>query len=988
MNRSLLSGKDDEAQKWIEFFKEIFDEFYIEVQRNGVKESEDLVEKQMELAKKNDLEVVATCDVHYLEKEDWKIQEIAWCIRDGVKLADQNREKAWSQEFYVKSPEEMYDLFKDHPEVVSNSQKIADSIEEFDITFERVQPEYKDIPTGKTAKEVLRELSFKGAEARYGKVKKELEDRINYELEIIHNKGYDDYFLVVYDYVKWAEENGIIVGPGRGSGAGSVVSYSLGITKIDPISWNLLFERFLNPQRPSPPDFDIDFEDDRRDELFKYMEKTYGSENTSFIGTFGRLKTRAAIRDVARVMGIDLAVADRLSKMVTIKFGRVHTIDKMMGENAEFREAINSAPELQELSTYVKKLENVARHLSTHACGFLVTPEPIVNYVPVQRETKGGDKVITQIEGYPLEPMGLMKFDFLGLANLSIIKRALERIEETKGEKIDIEKIDLKDQKTFEVFQKAETVGIFQFESGGMRKYLKDLRPTDIEDLIFMNAAYRPGPMDYINDYIARKYGKQKTTYLHPDLEPILKTTYGFAIYQEQVIEIAVKVAGYNLGEADILRRAMGKKKPEVMAEEKAKFMDGAIKQGYKKEVAEAIFAYLEPFADYGFNRSHSACYSLIAYQTAYLKAHYPIEFLAGLMETDLANADKIKRDMEEAHRMKVKVLPPDVNASNVNFTIAGNDIRFGLAAIKNIGKKEVEFIVKERIENGPFANLDDLIERVGTNKLSKKTLEFLAMSGALDEFGGRKALLAAISTIFERVSKSQSHVSAGQTGIFQTSSGTIEKMKTPLPEIEPETEAEKVAWERELLGTFFSTHPLKPFASMLLGRNVTSITDARTRTEGANVEILAMVTKVKTIFTKKDAKPMAFVTIEDLTDNAEAVIFNGVYEANKDLLRENLPILIKGTVSFRRGDFSILINEINEPKQVSTFEPREIKIDISMVSDSDKLSELKKTIVNNPGDSTVVILYKAKDGTGVREIRKKVDLRQEVIKIFNGFIV
>ncbi|MBN1915633.1 DNA polymerase III subunit alpha [Candidatus Dojkabacteria bacterium] len=987
INQALRQGNERKAQEWVDFYQSTFDEFYIEVQRNEIKESEDLIPAQIQLAKKNNLEIVATCDVHYLEKEDWKIQEIAWCIRDGAKLSDQNRQKAESQEFYLKSLEDVDDLYKDIPEAISNTQKIADSIEEYDITFSRIQPEYKKLSQGRNAQEELKDLTYEGAGKRYGRITDEINNRLSYELSIIHEKGYDDYFLVVHDYVKWAGKNGILVGPGRGSGAGSMVSYSLGITNLDPLEWNLIFERFLNPERPSPPDFDIDFQDDRRDELFEYMMETYGRENTSFIGTFGRLKTRAAIRDVARVMGIDLQIADKLSKMVTIKFGRVYTIDRMIEENQEFRETINSASELRELCSYVKKLENVARHISTHACGFLVTPTPITDYVPVQRETRGGSNIISQIEGYPLEPMGLMKFDFLGLANLTIIKRTLEKIEQDSQQKIDINNISLKDKDTFALFQKGNTVGIFQFESAGMRRYLKELKPTEMEDLIFMNAAYRPGPMQYIPDYIARKYNKQKVTYLHPDLEPILKKTHGFAIYQEQVLEIAVKMAGYSLGKADILRKAMGKKIPEVMAAQKDEFIKGVAGQGYSEKLAEALFAYLEPFADYGFNRAHSASYSLIAFQTAYLKAHYPVEFLAGLMETDLNNPDKIKRDMEEAAHMGIKVLPPDINKSKVTFSIEDGNIRFGLAAIKNVGKNIVSHIVEEREKKGIFTDLDDLIERVGTGNLSKKSMEFLIMAGALDQFGSRRVLLAGLAIVFDRVARLQSHFTAGQTDLFHSSDKTKNKIKTLLPDLVPETDADRVAWEKDLLGTFFSAHPLKAYASLFVGKNFINIRQAKEKEEGVKVKLLSIITSIKTIYTKKDSKPMAFLTIEDLSDNAEAVVFNSLYLEKKGLLNENSPVVIEGAVSFRKGDFSILINSI-QPAELKGNEPEEVKIDISKVKDTQKLSELKRVITENPGESTVVVYYTAKDGTGKKEIRRKVELKQEVIEVFNGFIV
>lgn len=487
---------------------------------------------------------------------------------------------------------------------------------------------------------------------------------------------------------------------------------------------NYTSKDFLNPERPSPPDFDIDFQDDRRDELFEYMTKEYGVKNTSFVGTFGRMQTRAAIRDVARVKGIELATADKLSKMVEVKFGKVTKIKKMIEKNKEFRDIINSNEKLKELAEIVDKVEGCARHVSVHACGYLVTPDAVDNYVPLQREPTHRKKVLTQVEGHNLEALGFMKFDFLGLSNLTIIQNVLKLLKDNKNIDLDIQKIPLNDKKTFKLFQEADTTAVFQFESDGIKRYLRDLKPTNLEDLIFLGAAYRPGPMKYIPDYIARKFGRQKTTYLHPDLEPILKNTYGFAIYQEQVLRIATDMAGYSVGEADILRRAMGKKKKEIMDKEREKFVQGVIKKGYTRKLGKDLFAYTEPFADYGFNRSHAAAYAVISYQTAYLKANYPIEFIAGVMQTDLNNnhIDKVTRDILEAEKHDLKILAPTVNESNEGFTIEGEQtIRFGLNAIKNLGSNAVREIIKERQKNGPFKSLTDFLGRLDITQVNKK---------------------------------------------------------------------------------------------------------------------------------------------------------------------------------------------------------------------------------------------------------------------------
>jgi len=1015
-NRAIAEGNIAKAEKWLQFLIHTYKDVYVELMRTNYKANDDLLPIQLKLAEKYKLPITATCDSHYVEQEDFRIQEIAWCISDGTKLNDPNRRQYVTQEFYVKKPDQMNELFKDLPEAIENTMKIADIVEEYKIVFDRIQPEYPDIPKGKTAKEMLREKAFAGAKVRYGKMTDELKKRIEYELKIIHDKGYDDYFLVVEDYCNWARSQGILVGPGRGSGAGSVVAYNLKITNIDPYEYNLIFERFLNPERPSPPDFDIDFQDDRRDELFEYMSKRYGQENTSFIGTFGRLKTKAAIRDVARVMGIDLGLADKLSKMVKVKFGRVHTIDMMMKEMPEFKEIIDNDPRLQELTGYVKKLENIARHTSTHACGYLVTPKPITDYVPVQREAKGGGRVMTQYEGALMEYLGLMKFDFLGLSNLTIIQNTLKQIKYTLNKEVDMDTIPMDDKKTFKLFQAGNTTGVFQFESDGMKKYLKDLKPTEVEDLIFLNAAYRPGPMQYIHDYIERKYGRQKTEYLHKDLEPILKTTYGFAIYQEQVINIAVEIGGYSLGEADMLRRAMGKKVPAVMEGERKKFIEKAQENGYTKKTAEDIFSYMAPFADYGFNKSHSACYSVIAYQTAYLKANYPIQFMAGIMETDLGNAEKITRDLKECREMGIQVLPPDINESFVDFKIEpgkkfkdGKErVRFGLGAIKGIGYKIVENIVKEREEptstsilhpasgdegaqtknfnsqTQDFTSLDDLIERVGVQKLTKKSLELLIQVGAMDRWGNRNQLLAVMPAIYDRVSSEENSRRGGQGDLFGTlGKNEIHKTTTQLPQIDREDDRMRIQWEKDLLGTFLSEHPLNRYRKLLLNGNIKSISDSSKLKDRQKAMVLSIISEKKVIYTKKDSKAMAFLQLDDGDDKVEAVVFPKTYERVRDALVENIPMVMTSLISFREDKFSLIIDDIAPADNIQSED--ELTIDITGVTDKNEISEIKKVITENKGSELKLkILYGSPYAK--KTLQKTVSSKVEIINFLSKY--
>jgi DNA polymerase-3 subunit alpha len=803
-------------------------------------------------------------------------------------------------------------------------------------------------------------------------------------LEIIDQKGYNDYFLVVYDYIAWARANDIIVGPGRGSGAGSVIAYILKITNLDPFKWNLIFERFLNPERPSPPDFDVDFQDDKRDQLFTYMSGKYGKENTSFIGTFGRLKTKAAIRDVARVMGIDLAVADRLSKMVIVKFGKVFKMEKMRHELKEFDELIKESPDLEQLAKYVMKLEDIARHVSVHACGYLVTPEPITDYVPIQIETKEGNKTITQFEGSYLEPLGLMKFDFLGLRNLTIIDKALKLIEEKHGIKIDMDKISEVDEKTFDLFKAGNTTGVFQFESDGMKKYLKDLQPTEIEDLVFLNAAYRPGPMQYIPNYIDRKFGREKVEYLHETLEPILKTTFGFAIYQEQVISIAVAYAGYSMGEADMLRRAMGKKKVEVMVKEKEKFITKAAEQGHPEQLSRDIFAYLEPFADYGFNRSHSACYSMIAYHTAYLKANYPVEFIASLLETECGNPDKFKNILKETIDIHIKLLPPTLNDSFRYFNIENKvEIRFGFAGIKGLGERVSENIVNEREKNGKYLSLEDLIVRVGAENLSKKDLEVLIKTGCVDDFGYRTQLLSALPIIFDKNSKDAKSSSGGQSGLFDMHVDEIKIMnKTTMPTPPRETDYERLVWEKDLLGIFMSSHPLSNFEYLNRNKDLDKLSDVEKYADKTSFKTLAIINRYKVIHTKASGKAMAFADIEDLHTKIEGVIFPKVYEKLVDKIQEMVPFIFIGTISYKDDKPSALIDDIITIEEYTANKP--IQINICEENDQEKLKTLKNFISNNKGDTKLQIFYGNKYDP--KTITQLVDLTPEFLKFIKEY--
>jgi len=1034
LSRHIVRDELEKAESWLKTLHSIFkDDFYLEIQRNGVRcedridedlinsypssEREDhfqMVTEQVKVnnqlydwSKKYNIPVVATTDAHYLDKEDKDTQKVLFCIRDGKSINDETALNGY-METYIKTPEELKLDFSDIPEVMSETVKISEKIEEFDIMFDRVQPQFWNLPKEMTAKDELAREAFQGAIRKYAKdeaeklnedklkklsveeAKKYLEkdkiERIEYELEVIHEKGYDDYFLVVSDIMKWSASQGILTGV-RGSVAGSVVAHCLDIVEVDPIKWELYFERFLNPERPSPPDIDMDIQDSRRDELIDYVKDKYGEEAVAAICAIGRLKTKAAIRDVARVMGIDLALADKLSKMVTVLFGKPFTFEEMMETDPEFKRIVDVDPRLQELGEVVTKIEGLARHMSVHACGYLVTPGPIVDYTALQRET-GGDKVITQWEGPWIEELGLMKFDFLGLRTLSIISDAIEYINQDNDNKIDFFGIPDGDKETYELFARGETVGVFQFESPPMQKYLMDLQPTTQEDLCFMAAAYRPGPMKYIPDYIACKHGKKDPEFLVPELKDIVGYTYGFAIYQEQVIKIAVELGGYSMGGADLLRRAMGKKKMKIMKEEEPKFKEGVKSKGYSQKIADTLWEYLLPFADYGFNKAHAAGYAVLAYKCAYLKAHYPLEFMTALMHADLENSDRIVVDINEAKRLGFKILQPDINKSGVYFLPEGEDgIRFGLGAIKNVGVTLCGRIVKERKENGNFKNLDDFVTRVGTKNINKRSLECLINAGAMDEFGDRNALSKIIPEVFEKINKDEKARELGQTGLFNMMDehdGEQEVEATKLPEIEKATDKEKLAWEKDLLGIFVSTHPLDKFSWAIVTPGYFSTNALAKLPNQTSIKMIAMLSDIKVVHTKKDNKRMAVMRIEDTFGKVPAVIFPRTFEKYADvgLINEAKALLIEGKINYREDEMSVIIESLDTAE--STFTPKDFKIDISDVSDQDTLVKLKSCF-DDKGDVEVKIIY----GNGKKkEMVRKTYFNEETLRVLGEYAV
>jgi len=989
LSSALLEEKYDLALERAKSYAEIFkDNFYIEVQRNGMDEQEIANEGLMKIAKELKLPIVATCDSHYLNKEDAEIQEILWCISDGNTMDDPNRRTMPTNEFYVKTPEEMKTLFKDLPEAIANTQKIADSIEDYDISFGRIEPHFLDLPEGKTPKEFLKELSFEGLKEKYPKIDKELTDRVDYELKIIDDKGYNDYFLVVRDFVIFCRDNGIVVGM-RGSGCGSVVAFAIGITDIEPISWELYFERFLNPERPSPPDFDIDIADKRRDEVIQYAVTKYGEENVKQIGTFSKLRTRQAIRDVSRVTGVDLEIADQLSKMVEILFGKAKDIDYMIEHNPEFAEIINSSEKTRHLAEVVRKVSGLCRGVSTHACGVIITPDPVVNYAPIQRDAHGGGLGMTQYEMFDIEPVGLMKFDFLGLRNLNIIGSTIKKIERSKGEIIDLMKLDQHDKQTFKLIQSGHTIGVFQLESEGMKRTIRSLKPETLEDLCYIIAAYRPGPMQFISEYADVKEGKKKPEYIFDELEPVLKVTNGVITYQEQVIKIAQVVAGYSLGKADVLRRAMGKKKIEVMEAEKPKFVEGAKERGFDAKKVELLWEKLLLFANYGFNKAHSASYATIAYRTAYLKAHFPIQFMASLLEGDLDNFDRVIKDLNECERLGIDVLPPTINKSGYYFEVEDDvNIRFGLGGIKNVGEDIIKNIVNERKANGNFEHLDDFVHRM-SDKITKRAIEYLVMSGTMDEFGDRNALLNIVPTVFEKFKSASRSIAAGQIDIFSLDESKDKKSKigkTPLPNIEKTPVKQALEWEKELLGIYFTSHPLDTLQEFFESKNCISLREALEKKNHELVILGVMVNKIRKITTRK-GEVMAFLMIEDKTGSSDAVVFPRIYQEIKENLVENKPILIAAKINVRDGDKSLVVEKaryVEDDKRTTSFDG--VTFRIKPIHKEKDIALLKKYISSSDGDTAVRIIIN--DGKSKRAVllKKKIALNSETKKWLKKF--
>ncbi|MBX4191584.1 MAG: DNA polymerase III subunit alpha [Candidatus Doudnabacteria bacterium] len=967
LSRAIVNKTESEVGEILNKYLDIFgrDNFYVEIQRNSRlpnTNEESLTKKLITLAKKEGLKLVATADSHYLRPEDSEAQDVLVCIGTGTTTNDTDRLDMRGYDLSLKSEEQMLEKFSDIPEAVHNSALVVAKCDLKIETNQRYFPKV-ELPLGKTSAEHLRDLTYERALPLYGKngvISDDIKQRIDYELNIIIKKGFDTYFLMVADVVEGAHKIGAITNT-RGSAAGSIVGRALGITNVDPLYYELPFERFLTEHRPTPPDIDLDIADNRRDETIAYITKKYGDDKVAQIITFGTMMARAAVRDVGRAMGIPYGKCDQIAKMIPFgKQGFHMTLDKALEMNTDLKSAYDKDPETKQLIEIAKKLEGGARHASVHAAGIVITPTELTDYMPLQHEPDG-DRVITQFDMYALDvnanakAIGVVKLDLLGIRNLSTLEASVKIAKKRHGVEIDIYNLPHPDKKTFKLLSEGHTFGVFQMGSSGMTRYLTDLRPNSIFDVMAMIALYRPGPMQFIPDYIKRKHNPRLVTYLDPALEKILKRTYGILVYQDDLLTIAHDLAGYTWEEVDKFRKAVGKKIPAEMAKQKEKFIKGCVQtSGWSKDKASEIWAWIEPFAAYGFNKSHSASYSVVSYQTAFMKANYTVEFMAALMTAESGDLPTIAEAVEECKKLNINVLPPDVNESLANFTVVDqNNIRFGLSAIKNLGSDVVDITIQQRKANGQFASIEDFVKRVQTKNFNKKSWEALAKSGALDSLGERNQLIANTETVLE-LARSQNKTS-NQVSLFGLE--MLPDSKLTLREMEPATKKERLSWEKELLGLYVTSHPLEEYAEGL--RKVAKPIKQVVENKIGNPTLGGIVTKVKAILTKK-GEQMAFVDFEDTSGTIEVIVFPSLFAKYKDLLVDGKILLITGKLSEKDGEPKFLADELREfGQQNLPSEPTSITIKIPEAATDELFGALKQLFESAPGEMMVNLIIK-----------------------------
>ncbi|MDO6354972.1 DNA polymerase III subunit alpha [Caloramator sp. CAR-1] len=973
----LLKGRYEDAKRIALELEDIFGRgnFYLELQDHGIEEQRTVNEKLIDLSKETGIPLVATNDVHYVNKEDAVAHEILLCIQTGKTIDDEDRMKFPTDEFYLKSPEEMKRLFDFVPEAIENTIKISERCN-VELEFNKPKLPKFDVPDGKEANVYLRELCFNGLYERYKEPSKEVINRLNYELEVIEKMGYVDYFLIVWDFIRFARENNIMVGPGRGSAAGSIVAYTLGITKIDPIKYNLLFERFLNPERISMPDIDSDFCYERRQEVIDYVFKKYGEDRVSQIITFGTMAARAVIRDVGRALNYSYAEVDTIAKMIPMELGM--TIDRALELNPELKGEYENNERIRHLIDIARSLEGLPRHSSTHAAGVVISSAPLVEYVPL---TKNEDTITTQFPMTILEELGLLKMDFLGLRTLTVLRDAVDLVYKNKGIKVDLDSIDFEDQSVYEMISQGKTEGVFQLESSGMTNFMKELKPSSLEDIIAGISLYRPGPMDQIPEYIKNKNNPEDIKYIDEKLRPILDVTYGCIVYQEQVMQIVRDIAGYSLGRSDLVRRAMAKKKHDVMEKERENFIyglkddkgniivPGALRNGVSLEVANKIFDIMMDFASYAFNKSHAAAYAVVAYQTAFMKRYYPVEFMTALLTSVMGNSDKIAFYINACRRMNITVLPPDINKSFENFSVEGDKIRFGLVAIKNVGEGAIKSIIEARERDGDFKSFRDFCERVNLSEVNKKTIESLIKAGAFDSLGlKRSVLMNNYEKVIDSILSEKKQVIDGQIGFFQKE--LVNLKKDDFEDIKEFDKKYLLAMEKEMLGLYISGHPLQDLEKQLELLTNTKISEIYSISaedhdhidvkveDGQRVVIGGIITNIS-IKSTRNNEIMAFIKIEDMNGTIEVLVFPKTYQKCSKIIMEDNIVIVKGRVSIKEEEQPKIIAE--EIEQLRGYEKTINKLYIRLDDKEWKkqIERIKPEIIKFKGLTPIYIVLK-----------------------------
>lgn len=906
--RAIIQDNLERADALVKEYIDIFgrDNFFLEVQNHGLPEERKTNKALVELAHKYEVGLVATNDSHYVRREDSEFHDILLCIQMGKTIDDADRMRFNSDDYYLKSPEEMAKLFPDLEEALINTEKIANRCK-VDFEFGNIQLPYYPIPAPYADDEAyLRALCEQALPTRYNEITAEIKKRLDYELAIIHRMGYDSYFLIVWDFINYARKVGITVGPGRGSAAGSIVAYLLGITNLNPLDYDLLFERFLNPERVTMPDIDIDFCYIRREEVIDYVKKRYGYDHVAQIVTFGTMAAKGAVRDVGRVLNMPYSQVADIAKL--IPFELKMTIDKALKNSKELSALYEENPEVKRLIDLARKVEGLPRHASTHAAGVVIARQPLTDYLPVSISE---GTLVTEFDKDHVEELGLLKMDFLGLRTLTVISDAIENIKNTRGITVDINNIPLVDDVTAKMLCEGDTGAVFQMESAGMTRLVKDLAPAGFADLIPTVALYRPGPLDsgMVKDFIAVRHGKQKAVYPHPLLEPILKETFGVILYQEQVMQVVQVLAGFSLGQADILRRAMGKKKQELLIAQKESFVAGCQKNNIDSQLANDIFDLLEKFANYGFNKSHSAAYALVAWQTAYLKAHYPAEFMAAMLTSVMDTQDKVPKYIEQCRRMNIKILPPDINASLASFTVDGDAIRFGLAAVKGVGITAINSIIEVR-NSGVFTSLLDFCCRVDIGKVNKRVVENLIKCGAFDTLGARRSqLMAVVEAAISEAQRQQRDRVSGQIGLFGEEIMTV-AADLKIPDIKEEPTQVLLNWEKEITGFYITGHPLDEFKNYLDNLPAISVLNEGTLRDKQLVRVGGMLVDAK-LHTTKKGDTMCFAVLEDYTESIEVTVFPKVFYQSVNLLVKDTPVIIQGRIDVTADGIKLLADKI-----------------------------------------------------------------------------